>query len=144
MTNATSTTSTKKRRAPGGWLLVEVTLGGVMASVALGALLVNVGDAMDKSSIVGRKLTAQMLAKQGIEQVRALDEPHTSLADGTVTVPVASTVRGTYTRSRTVSSGTTTVGAQSLKYKDVTVTVAFPNKSGSKTVSMQTRIYDPN
>lgn len=144
MSEAVTPETKKKSRNPGGWLLVEVTLGGVMASVALGALLVNVGDAMDKSAIVGRKLTAQMLAKQGIEQVRALDEPQTRLADGTANVPVASTVRGSYTRSRTVTSGTTTVGAQSLQYKDITITVAFPNKSGAKTVSMQTRIYDPN
>lgn len=144
MSTATTTTPpARRRRGPRGWLLVEVTVGGVMASVVLGALLVNVGDSMDKSSIVGRRLTAQMLAKQGIEQARAIANPQANLPDGTVTIAAPSTLRGSYTRTRVVSSGVTTIGTNTVNFKDVTVTVTFPNKTATKTVSLQTRIYDP-
>jgi type II secretory pathway pseudopilin PulG len=138
-----ATKKRKKKRGLGGWLLIEVTLGGVMASVALGALLVNVGDSMDKSVVVSRKLTAQMLAKQGIEEVRALATPQTSLANGTVTLTVPASLRGSYTRTRTVTSGTTTAAGLNMSFKDVTVTVTFPNRADTKSVSLQTRIYDP-
>ena len=42
-----------------------------MASVILGELLVHAGDAMDKTTVVGRELTAQSLCQQAIEQARA-------------------------------------------------------------------------
>ena len=133
--------SKKKRRGPRGWLLVEVTVGGVMVSVILGGLLINVGDAMDKSAVVGRKLTAQMLAKQGIEQARAVTNAVGVLVDGTTTLAVPATLRGSYTRTRTISSGTTMVGTLAVSFKDVAVTVTFPQRSGTKTIFLQTRIY---
>ena len=132
-----------RSRAPGGWLLVEVAVGGVMASVIVGALLVNVGDAVDKSAVVGREVTAASLAQQVIEQARAL-QPPTALADGTTTIAAPSGVIGRYTRTRTVTSGTVTNGALVQSYKDVVAVVAFPlSDGGTKTVRLETRIYTP-
>lgn len=129
-----------QRRGPRGWLLIEVTIGGIMASVILGALLVNVGDAMDRSSVVGRKLTAQMLAKQGIEQARAITNPVVNLPDSSGTLAVPASLQGTYTRTRTITSGSTVVGGLTVRFVDVAVTVTFPQKSGTKSVSLQTRL----
>jgi type II secretory pathway pseudopilin PulG len=136
-----TTSKRKKKRGPRGWLLVEVAVGGVMASVILGSLLIHIGDSMDRSTVVGRKLTAQMLAQQGIEQARAVDAPLVNLLDGTADMGVPPNLVGSYTRTRTITSGETAVGALTLRFKDVTVTVTFPQRSGVKTVSVQTRIY---
>lgn len=138
-------TQKKKRgwlRKLRGWLLIEVTIGGVMASVVLGALLVNVGDSMDKSAVVGRKLTAQMLAKQGIEQIRARNNPVITVADVTPTdIGVPAGLRGTYTRTREITSGTETIGGLTVRFKEITVTVTFPQRTATKTVVMKSRLY---
>lgn len=137
------TPAKRRRRGPRGWLLVEVAVGGVMASIILGGLLINIGDADDRTTVVGRKLTAQMLAQQGIEQARAITSPQTNLANGSnVALPVPSGLRGTYTRTRTVTSGTTTVNGRTLRFKDVAVTVTFPSGGRTQTVQVQTRLYD--
>lgn len=129
-----------KRRAPGGWLLVEATIGGVMCSVILAALLINVGAAMDSTTVSARHATAVQLAQQSIEIARA---GAATLAAGTTTIAVPAGIAGTYTRSRVVTKGTTTVGAITMSFSDVTVTVTFPNHSGAKSVALSTRIYNP-
>ncbi len=133
----------RRKRAPGGWLMVEVGVGGVMASVVLASLLANVGDSMRRTVVVGRELTAGMLCQQGIEQARAVQNPVTSLADGNnVDIGVPGGLTGTYARTRTITSGTDTVGALPVVFKDVQVTVTFPTSEGiTKTVKMETRIY---
>lgn len=132
----------KKKRGWRGWLLIEVTIGGVMASVVLGALLVNVGDSMDKSAVVGRKLTAQMLAKQGIEQIRARTNPVLTVADNAEQdIGVPSGLRGTYVRKREITSNTETINGLSVRFKEITVTVTFPQRTATKTVVMKSRLY---
>jgi type II secretory pathway pseudopilin PulG len=132
---------TKKRRSPGGWLMVEVAIGGVMASVIVGALLVNVGDAMDKSTVIGRELTAQMLAQQAIEQARAVDR--TTLTTGAIAIPAG--LAGTYTRQQTVTQSTAcaTVNTIAIGCTDVVVQVTFPLVDGTtKAYTLETRIFN--
>jgi type II secretory pathway pseudopilin PulG len=131
-----------RRRSLRGWLMIEVAVGGVMASVILGSLLIQVGDSMDKTVVVGRELTATMLAQQAIEQARGIAAPFVNLTDGTTTVAVPSGMTGTYTRTRTVASGHVTIAGQALSFKDVKVTVTFPTNDGlTKTVLLETRLY---
>jgi hypothetical protein len=130
-----------KRRHPGGWLMVEVAIGGVMASVIVGALLVNVGDAMDKSTVIGRELTAQMLAQQAIEQARSVDR--NTLTSGPIAIPPG--LAGTYTRTQTVtqSAACATVGTISIGCTHVVVTVTFPLVDGTtKSYTLDTRIFN--
>lgn len=131
----------RRRQAPRGWLLVEVAIGGVMAAVILGAVLVNIGDATNKTTAIGRNLTSQMLAQQGIEQARALKNARTVLADGTITLPVPNTLRGTYTRTRTITSGTTSAGGKTLPFKEVAVSVSYPSGNSRSSLTLRTRIY---
>ena len=132
-----------KRQDPRGWLLVEVAIGGVMASVILDRLLVNIGDAYDKTTVVGREVTANMLAQQAVEQARAIADP-TTLTDGTTTIAVPAGLTGTYARTRTVSSGTVTNAGLVQNFKDVQVLVTFPLVNGNtKNIRLETRIYTP-
>jgi type II secretory pathway pseudopilin PulG len=131
----------KKKKHPRGWLMVEVAIGGVMASVIVGALLVNVGDAMDKSTVIGRELTANMLAQQAIEMARAVDR--TTLASGPVAVP--SGLAGTYTRNQTVTQNAVcaTVNTITISCTDVVVTVTFPLVDGTtKSFTLETQIFN--
>jgi type II secretory pathway pseudopilin PulG len=129
------------KKALRGWLLVEVAVGGVMASVIVGALLVNVGDAMDKSTVIGRELTAQMLAQQAIEQARSVDR--TTLATGPVAIPDG--LAGTYTRTRTIkqSASCAVVNGISISCTDVVVTVTFPLVDGTtKSITLETALFN--
>jgi type II secretory pathway pseudopilin PulG len=127
-------------RDPRGWLLVEVAVGGVMAAAIIGMLLVNTGAAMDRTTIASRQMTAVMLAQQAIEQSRAAGTAATS--SGNIGVP--SGLSGKYTRTRSETSGTTTIGATTISFKEVSVTVSFNTHDyGTKKVTLQTRIYAP-
>lgn len=129
------------KRRPRGWLLVEVAVGGVMASVIIGALLVNTGAAMDRTTIASRQMTAMLLAQEAIEASRAAGVAATS--SGNIGVPAG--LSGSYTRTRTETvDATATVGGRTVTVKDVTVTVTFPTHDyGTKRVTLQTRIYAP-
>jgi type II secretory pathway pseudopilin PulG len=132
-----------KAKNPRGYLLIEVAIGGVMAGVIIASLLQNIGDANDRTTIAGRRETAAMLAEQAIEQARA--EGLGLSVGSNVTIAVPAGLNGTYTRTRTVTSGTETLtsasGNLTVNYREVTVTVTFPNASGAKTVTMTSRIY---
>ncbi|MBI1948892.1 MAG: hypothetical protein HYS27_24610 [Deltaproteobacteria bacterium] len=134
----------QRRHRPGndprGWLLVEVAVGGVMASVIIGALLVNTGAAMDRTTFASRQMTATMLAQQAIEQSRAAGIALTSSGD----IGVPSGLSGRYTRTRNETVGSTTIGTNVINFKEVTVTVSFNTHDyGNKIVTLQTRIYTP-
>lgn len=130
----------RRKNNPRGWLLVEVAVGGVMASVVIGALLVNTGAAMDRTTFASRQMTATMLAQQAIEQSRSAGTALTSSGD----IGVPSGLSGSYTRTRTETTGTTTIGTNVINFKEVAVTVAFPTHDyGIKRVTLQTRIYAP-
>lgn len=125
---------------PRGWLLVEVAVGGVMASVIIGALLVNTGAAMDRTTFASRQMTATMLAQQAIEQSRAAGIALTSSGD----IGVPSGLSGRYTRTRNETVGTTTIGTSVINFKEVSVTVSFNTHDyGNKSVTLQTRVYTP-
>jgi len=148
-TTTTTATAKKKRRRPRGWLLIEVAFGGVMASVILGELLVHAGDAMDRTTVVGRELTAQSLCQQAIEQARGIKDPVVNLADATnADVPIVAYstsglfLNGTYTRKETITTGTSTVNGLAVPFKNVIVTVTFPTVDGqTKSVTMETRVF---
>lgn len=128
------------RDPPRGWLLIEVAIGGVMASVIVAALLVNIGSANDRTTVISRQMTAMMLAQQAIEESRAAGTAVTS--SGNIGVPTG--LSGTYTRSRTESSSTLSVSGTNIDVKDVSVTVSFQtHEFGTKTVTLQTRISEP-
>jgi type II secretory pathway pseudopilin PulG len=145
MTTPTPKKTSPKRR---GYLLIEVAIGGVMAAVVVGSVLELLGHANDRTAISARQETALSLANQAIEQARSAG---IGLTNGSnVDVPVPTGLNGRYTRTRTVTSGTTTVSSTSpagaavdllLDYKDVSVTVTFTTKQGPRTVTLQTRIY---
>ena len=128
------------KKHPRGWLLVEVAVGGVMASTIIGALIINTGSAMDRTTVASRQLTAMMLAQQAVEQSRAAGTTLTS--SGNIGVPAG--LSGSYTRNRTETVGTTTMGTNIINFKEVTVVVGFPTHDyGTKQVTLQTRIYAP-
>ena len=130
----------RRTKDPRWWLLVEVAVGGVMASVIIGALLVNTGAAMDRTTFASRQMTAGMLAQQAIEESRAAGTGLTSSGD----IGVPGGLSGRYTRTRTETSGSTTIGANVINFKAVSVTVSFPTHDyGTKQVTLQTRIYAP-
>lgn len=140
MAELRSSAASPRRRAPRGWLLVEVAIGGVMASVILGGLLITAGASMDQTTTVSRQITAAQLAQQGVEQARAQGM---ALTAGTANIGVPAGLTGSYTRSRTVTAGTETVGAFTMTYRDVTVTVTFPSGNQTKSVVLSTRVYAP-
>lgn len=128
------------RKNPRGWLLVEVAVGGVMASAIIGALIINLGAANDRTTFASRQVTCLMLAQQAIEESRVAGIATTS--SGNIGVPAG--LSGNYTRMRTESTGTVVVGASTLNFKDVSVTVSFPTHDyGTKQVALQTRIFAP-
>lgn len=131
----------KKKRPPRGWLLIEVMVGGVMASVIIGALIINTGAAMDRTTIASRQMTALLLAQEAIEASRAAGVGTTSSGD----IGVPAGLSGRYTRNRTETvNAAATVGGRTVTAKDVTVTVSFPTHDyGNKVVTLQTRIYAP-
>lgn len=130
----------RRTNDPRGWLLVEVAIGGVMASAIIGALIVNTGSAMDRTTVASRQLTAMMLAQQAVEQSRAAGTTPTSSGD----IGVPSGLSGRYTRTRTETAGTTTIGTNVINFKEVTVMVSFPTHDyGDKQVTLRTRIYAP-
>lgn len=128
-----------RRRGPRAWLLLEVMVGGVMASVLLAELMVSVGWASDRSAYVGRKVTAKMLAEQKIEEARGTI--YGSLITGTTTETV--TLQGTYTRIVNITDGSVSTGVSGtaiLNYKEVRVTVEF-GTNPVRTVTTATRVY---
>jgi hypothetical protein len=126
-------------------LLVEVAVGGVMASVILGALLVNIGGAHDRTTIIARQMTARMLAEQGIEQIRSKGLAGTSSS----VAAVPTTLTGTYTRTCTTSNTSTTVNGLALGSLSISCTVTFPinadgrGTTGIKSVTLSTQITEP-
>ena len=138
------------RPAKRGYLLIEIILGSAIVAGALGSILVLAGSAREKETFVARDFVATQLVEQGLEISRseALSTPTTltGLADGTISngsMTVATGLQGTYARSRTVASGNDTVGASTtLAYKDVTVTVTYLTKAGTRTTKGFTRIYE--
>lgn len=141
LTTAASPAATaRRRRGPRGWLLVEVAIGGVMASVILGGLLIQAGASMDQTTTVSRQITAAQLAQQGVEQARSLGM---AMPTGSSDIGVPANLTGTYTRTRSVTAGTETVGTLTLQYRDISVTVTFPSGSQTKTVTLSTRVYAP-
>lgn len=128
------------KKNPRGWLLVEVAVGGVMASAIIGALIINTGSAMDRTTVASRQMTAMMLAQQAIEESRAAGTALTSSGD----IGVPPGLSGRYTRTRTEAGGTNTIGTNTINFKEVTVMVSFPTHDyGNKQVSLRTRIYAP-
>lgn len=130
----------KKKR---GYLLIEVMVGGIVGGVALLGLLVQIEDAHERSMIAGRDITAAQLCQRGLEISRAdimLGVPVTS---GAVALPPGA-LNGTYTSDRVVSTGSDTIGTQSVPFTEVTMTVTYPtHRSGTRTKTMATRVYDP-
>lgn len=129
------------KKNPRGWLLIEVMVGGAMASVIIGTLLVNTGAALDRTTFASRQMTALMLAQEAIEESRAAGVNGTTTGD----IGVPSGLSGSYTRTREETiDAAALVGGRTVTAKDVTVTVTFPTHDyGTKRVTLQTRIYAP-
>ena len=130
------TTRSPRRR---GYLLLEVTLAGVITGIAVTALIVQLGDARVKSISAARDMTAQGLVAQGIERARSKGFDNV--------VDIASTpitgLQGTYSRATTVVPGDETLfAAQTTAFKDVTVTVTHPQGSGTRTYKAAVRLYE--
>ena len=130
----------KRTRGPRGWLLVEVAVGGVMASVIIGALLVNIGGAVDRTTVISRQMTARMLAEQGLEQIRSKG----ITGSPSDVAPVPSGLTGTYTRACTTASTSNPVGGINLTTLTISCTVTFPTSPPGqiKTVTVSTAITD--
>jgi len=133
--------SRRKQRAQRGYLLLEVMVGGVLAAAALGDLIIEIGAYGDRTSRAGRDVTAHLLAQQVLEQARAT--PIASLTAGTTTIAKPAQFKGKYTITRVVTAGTETgPSSTTITYRDVTVTVTFPQHSGTRTTTINARIYD--
>ncbi len=122
-----------------GYLLLEVTMAGVITGIAVTALLVQLGDARVKSIGAARDITAQGLVAQGIERARS--KGFGNVAD-VASAPVTG-LQGTYTRQTVVVDGSETLfGTQTTAFKDVTVTVTRPEGSITRTYTAALRLYE--
>lgn len=124
-----------------GYILLEAVVGGALMSTVLIALFGNIGDAQAESTRQARLITAEQLALREVEELRAL--PYTVLGSNTRTVGMPS--NGSYTVVRTVAPEATEVVKTSnnisIRYRTVTVAVSFPDRTGRRDITTQTRIY---
>ena len=139
-----------RRRRRRGYLLIEVLIGSALVAGALAGILELIGHGREQEIFVSRDFIATQLAEQGLEISRAealksattlssLGAGTTSI--GTMTVPVG--LQGTYTRTRIVVAGVDTIGASTgIDYRDVTVTVSYLTRAGTRTVTSFTRVYE--
>jgi hypothetical protein len=118
-----------------GYMLLEVAIGGAVTAVILATVFNQLAAARVRSITAARDVTAAQLVTEKIEEMRQAAVP----AAATETV---AGVSGTYTRTVVVATGTETMGATTLSYTDVAVTVSFPSNDGrNHTFSATLRRY---
>lgn len=124
-----------------GYILLEAVVGGALMSTVLIGLFGHIGDAQAESTRQARLITAEQLALREIEELRSL--PYTVLANSTRTVSMPS--NGSYRVARTVANEATEIVKTSnnvtVRYRTVNVVVSFPDRTGVRDITTQTRIY---
>ena len=124
-----------------GYILLEAVVGGALMSTVLIGLFGHVGDAQAESTRQARLITAEQLALREVEELRSL--PYSGLASSTRTV--AMTSNGSFRVVRTVANEASEIVKTSnnvtVRYRTVTVEVSFPDRTGVRDITTQTRIY---
>lgn len=124
-----------------GYILLEAVVGGALMSTVLIGLFGHVGDAQAESTRQARLITAEQLALREVEELRSL--PYTALGSSTRTVSMSG--NGSYTVARTVAAEASEIVKTSnnvtVRYRTVTVVVSFPDRTGPRDITTQTRIY---
>lgn len=122
-----------------GYLLLEVTIAGTIAAIAVASLLTMLGDTRAQSISVARDITARGIVARGLERARSKGYL------GVVAVAPAAepNVTGTYMVETQVQAGSEVLfGTQTSAYKDVTVIVTHSSRAGTVTESALVRLYE--
>ncbi len=123
-----------------GYILLEAVIGGALVGTVLIGLFGHLGDAQAESTRQARLIIAEQLAMKEIEEHRVM--PYTNVL--TRSPYFASTSTGKYTVTSTAVESTEQVRTSTplnMVYKTVTVVVTFPDRVGTRDVTVQTRIY---
>lgn len=122
-----------------GYLLLEVTVAGAIAAVAVASLLTMLGDSRTKSISVARDITARGIVARGLERARAKG----FLGVTNIAPTPEPNVTGQYlVETRVVSGSEVLFSAQTSAYKDVTVIVTHTAGSGVVSESALVRLYE--
>ena len=134
-----------------GYILMEALIGGALVGTVLLGLFAHIGDARADSTRQARQMTAEQLALREVEELRAL--PFASVATNARVAGVSPTGdsrtitagNGRYTIRRRVVDATEQVrtsGPLTMTYKNVEVTVSFPDRgAATRSITTRTRIY---
>lgn len=123
-----------------GFMLLEVMVGAVLASIVLAAAMGRLATARLNLSAAARDATARSLLLEGEEKLRA--RPFAALAGGTEN-PVPG-LSATYKRVTTVGAATplALAGGQSTQSRVVTITVEYASPLGTRSQSTTFTLLD--
>ena len=137
-----------RRQKKRGYLLLEVTVAGVVLAVGILALFSAMLTTNNQITIASKRGMAASLATQGTSQAMGIGFTVTAadLSNGVVTVAgtdytVASVVGGTGTE--TWAGGGNNTGV-TVDFKPVNVTVTYSHQGAAQTAVAAARVYDPN
>lgn len=126
------------------YLLIEVMIGGVIASAVMVGVLSQIGEARARAIVTAREVVATQLVTDKLEQARGLG--FAGVAPGTITEAPVLGLGSPYSRETNITAAQETLGAFTLDFKKVEVTVRFnpsgesdPNKLITKQASL--RLY---
>jgi hypothetical protein len=123
-----------------GYILMEAVVGGALMSTVLLSLFSSIGEAQAESTRQARLITAEQLALREVEDLRSL--LYDSVGSSTRVEPLQN---AKYTVTRTVAPEATEVVRTSsnvtVQFRTVKVVVSFPDRTGPRDVTTQTRIY---
>jgi hypothetical protein len=131
---------TSTLRARRGYLLLEVTIAGAIAALAVASLLTLLGETRAQSIAVARDGTARGIVARDIERARAKG----FIGVAAIAPAVVTGVTGRYIAETQVVTGSEVLfNAQTSDFKDVTVVVTHPINDGTTTSEQATvRLYE--
>ena len=140
------------------YLLLEVTVAGAMAAVGITGLLVQLSSAQTNATKNARRVVAQQIASQTLNQVRtraydsiATENRTISVGGGTYVVGVVVTPNFDSVKIDSLKSintdpdrdpGQPKIGTTlSMNYKDIAVAVTWRARDGDRTETVRSRAY---
>lgn len=136
-----------------GYIMLEALIGGALVGAVLIGLFAAIGDARAEAIRQSRTMSAEQLIVRELEELRThpfANVSTTLVVGGLGTSAIAGGERtvvlgnGRYTINRQVTPGTenvTTSVPLSLPFSDIVVTVSFPDRQGTRSMSARTRLY---
>lgn len=134
----------KPMKKPRGYLLLEMLIGGSIAAVTIGALVILLANARNTGTVMAKDRTANFLIDQGLEQARSKRFLGLTPTSDTGFVAVTG-LSHNYQRRTQVGPVISEVleAGQSTDYVVVTVSARYRHPSGSfKTHTSSIRVYE--